>query len=99
VIGARPKKAITAIKDGVIQKIGFARILRIRSLSSSWWFYSFHPTHGSFLGFPSLFYGDGKVAKTKAAPTEALWELSLGIWLIVKGFNTSAVARLQNVSQ
>jgi hypothetical protein len=30
---------------------------------------------------------------------EALWELSLGIWLIVKGFNTSAVARLQNVSQ
>jgi hypothetical protein len=69
VIGARPKKAtiptIAAIKERVIQKIGFARILRIRSRSSSWWLYSFHPTHGSFLGFPSLFYGDGIVAKHK----------------------------------
>jgi hypothetical protein len=25
---------------------------------------------------------------------EAIWELALGIWLIVKGFNTSAVASL-----
>ena len=30
---------------------------------------------------------------------EFLWELSLGIWLIVKGFNPSAVARLQYESQ
>jgi hypothetical protein len=30
---------------------------------------------------------------------EFLWELSLGIWLIVKGFNASAVARLQYESQ
>ena len=27
------------------------------------------------------------------------WELSLGIWLIVRGFNRSAVARLQRESQ
>jgi Domain of unknown function (DUF4386) len=30
---------------------------------------------------------------------EFLWELSLGIWPIVRGFNPSAIARLQNVSQ
>jgi len=30
---------------------------------------------------------------------EFLWELSLGIWLIVKGFNPSAIARLQHESQ
>jgi hypothetical protein len=30
---------------------------------------------------------------------EFLWELSLGIWLIVRGFNSSAVARLQPESQ
>ena len=30
---------------------------------------------------------------------EFLWELSLGIWLIVKGFNASAVARLEYESQ
>ena len=30
---------------------------------------------------------------------EFIWELLLGIWPIVKGFNPSAVARLQNVSQ
>ena len=30
---------------------------------------------------------------------EIAWELSLGIWLIVKGFNSSAVARLQRESQ
>lgn len=28
-----------------------------------------------------------------------IWGLALGIWLTVKGFNPSAVARLQNVSQ
>jgi hypothetical protein len=37
----------------------------------------------------------GGVWQTIAATPEALWELSLGIWLIVKGFNSSAVARLQ----
>jgi len=41
----------------------------------------------------------GSVLQVIATLPEALWELSLGIWLIVKGFNTSAVARLQNVSQ
>jgi hypothetical protein len=30
---------------------------------------------------------------------EFFWELSLGIWLIVKGFNPSAIARLQDESQ
>ncbi len=30
---------------------------------------------------------------------EIAWELSLGIWLIVKGFNPSAVARIQRESQ
>ena len=30
---------------------------------------------------------------------EFLWELSLGIWLVVKGFNPSALARLQPESQ
>ncbi len=30
---------------------------------------------------------------------EFLWELSLGIWLIVKGFNPTAIARLQYESQ
>jgi hypothetical protein len=30
---------------------------------------------------------------------EFIWELSLGIWLIVRGFNPSAVARLQDESQ
>ena len=30
---------------------------------------------------------------------EFLWELSLGIWLIVKGFNPSALSRLQPESQ
>jgi Domain of unknown function (DUF4386) len=37
----------------------------------------------------------GSVWQNIAATPEALWELSLGIWLIVKGFNSSAVARLQ----
>jgi hypothetical protein len=26
---------------------------------------------------------------------EFLWELSLGIWLIVRGFNPTAIARLE----
>jgi hypothetical protein len=30
---------------------------------------------------------------------EFLWELALGIWLIVRGFNPSAIARLQHESQ
>ena len=30
-----------------------------------------------------------------AALPEFLWELSLGIWLTVRGFNPSAIARLQ----
>jgi Domain of unknown function (DUF4386) len=37
----------------------------------------------------------GSVWQNIAATPEALWELSLGIWLIVKGFNSSALARLQ----
>jgi hypothetical protein len=37
--------------------------------------------------------------QTIAALPEFLWELSLDIWLIVKGFNPSAVARLQPESQ
>ena len=41
----------------------------------------------------------GSVLQLIATIPEALWELFLGIWSIVKGFNTSAVARLQNVSQ
>ena len=41
----------------------------------------------------------GSVLQLIATIPEFLWELFLGIWLIVKGFNTSAVARLQNVSQ
>ena len=30
---------------------------------------------------------------------EFIWELAFGIWLTVRGFNPSAVARLQNISQ
>jgi hypothetical protein len=37
----------------------------------------------------------GSVWQGIATLPEALWELALGIWLIVKGFNSSAVARLQ----
>jgi hypothetical protein len=36
----------------------------------------------------------GGVVQTIAAIPEFLWELSLGIWLIVKGFNPSAIASL-----
>src|SRR5215210_7313756 len=41
----------------------------------------------------------GGVVQTIGSIPEFIWELALGIWLTVKGFNTSAVARLQNVSQ
>jgi hypothetical protein len=41
----------------------------------------------------------GSVLQAIATIPEFLWELFLGIWPIVKGFNPSAVARLQNVSQ
>jgi hypothetical protein len=41
----------------------------------------------------------GSVWQGIATIPEFLWELSLGIWLIVKGFNASAVARLQYESQ
>ncbi len=41
----------------------------------------------------------GGVWQTISTIPEFLWELSLGIWLIVKGFNPSAVARLQHESQ
>ena len=36
----------------------------------------------------------GSVWQVIATLPEALWELALGIWLIVKGFNTSAVTSL-----
>ena len=39
------------------------------------------------------------VVQTIGSIPEFIWELALGIWLTVKGFNTSAAARLQNVSQ
>ena len=41
----------------------------------------------------------GSLWQVIATLPEALWELSLGIWLIVRGFNSSAVARLQPESQ
>ncbi len=41
----------------------------------------------------------GGVWQTISTIPEFLWELSLGIWLIVKGFNPSAIARLQHESQ
>jgi hypothetical protein len=41
----------------------------------------------------------GGVWQTIAAIPEFLWELSLGIWLIVKGFNPSALSRLEPESQ
>ncbi len=41
----------------------------------------------------------GGVVQALATIPEALWELSLGIWPIVRGFNPSAVARLQPESQ
>jgi len=41
----------------------------------------------------------GSVWQVIATLPEALWELSLGIWLIVRGFDPSAIARLQLESQ
>jgi len=39
------------------------------------------------------------VVQSLATIPEALWELSLGIWTIVRGFNPSAIARLQPEAQ
>jgi hypothetical protein len=41
----------------------------------------------------------GGVAQSIATIPEFLWELSLGIWPIVRGFNPSAIARLEYASQ
>jgi Domain of unknown function (DUF4386) len=41
----------------------------------------------------------GGVVQTLAAIPEFLWELSLGIWLIVRGFNPSAIASLSANSE
>src|SRR5215211_2896457 len=41
----------------------------------------------------------GGVVQGVATIPEFLWELSLGIWPIVRGFNPSAIARLQRESQ
>jgi Domain of unknown function (DUF4386) len=41
----------------------------------------------------------GSVWQLIATIPEFLWELSLGIWLIVRGFNPSAIVRLQHESQ
>ena len=41
----------------------------------------------------------GGPVQTLASAPEFLWELSLGIWLIVRGFNPSAIIRLQHESQ
>ena len=41
----------------------------------------------------------GGVVQSIMSIPEFIWELALGIWLTVRGFNPSAVARLQNVSQ
>jgi hypothetical protein len=41
----------------------------------------------------------GGVVQSLATIPEALWELFLGIWPIVRGFNPSAIARLQPESQ
>jgi hypothetical protein len=40
----------------------------------------------------------GGVVQAIATIPEALWELLLGIWPIVRGFNPSAIARLQHES-
>ena len=41
----------------------------------------------------------GGPVQTLASAPEFLWELSLAIWLIVRGFNPSALSRLQRESQ
>ena len=40
----------------------------------------------------------GGVVQAIATIPEALWELSLGIWPLVRGFNPSAIARLEGES-
>jgi len=40
----------------------------------------------------------GGVVKTIATLPEALWELLLGIWPLVRGFNPSVIARLEHQS-
>jgi hypothetical protein len=42
---------------------------------------------------------EGGVVQGIATIPEIFWELSLGIWPIVRGFNPSAVARLEHASQ
>ena len=41
----------------------------------------------------------GGAVQAIATIPEALWELSLGIWPLVRGFNPSAIARLEHASQ
>jgi hypothetical protein len=41
----------------------------------------------------------GGAVQAIATIPEALWELLLGIWPIVRGFNPSAIARLEHESQ
>ena len=41
----------------------------------------------------------GGVVQTIVTIPEFLWELSLGIWPLVRGFNPSAIARLEPESQ
>jgi hypothetical protein len=41
----------------------------------------------------------GGAVQLIATIPEALWELLLGIWPIVRGFNPSAIARLEHESQ
>jgi hypothetical protein len=41
----------------------------------------------------------GGLLQTIAVVPEFLWELSLGLWLTVRGFNPSAIARLKPESQ
>ena len=45
------------------------------------------------------FFEAGSVWQSLASVPYFFWNLGLGIWLTVRGFNPSAVARLQNVSQ
>jgi len=41
----------------------------------------------------------GGAVQSIATIPEFLWELSLGIWAIVRGFNPSAIARLEHALQ
>jgi hypothetical protein len=47
-----------------------------------------------FVGILFGVFEPGSVLGSLMVVPEFLWELSLGIWLIVKGFNASAVASL-----